>query len=234
MVALAAADEVSAVPIPVIFGHGEQIAYLCDLPGEIEKQICQELGVDDVAIGFFYKRFHIFWIDAWTWGGFRVLFKGNQYWTLPPEAWDGILGKEANEGLSKPFLYRFPLCMLLIGSLVVLGISKSALFPSMATRARRLLKDQRYQEALRIYFENLAPPEPPPGEESRAEQEAPPAVDAEAAFRSARERLVREGIATHQAEDNLQLLLGVMAMEFQARLQADARSATGSESSSPT
>src|SRR5688572_23360234 len=190
--ALTAADEVSAarIPVPVFFGQGEQIAHLCDLPGEVEKQVCKELGVDDVAVGFFYKKFHIFWVDAWTWGGSRVLFKGNQYWTLPPEAWEATLGKEASESLSKPFLYRFPPCMMLIGSLLLLGVSKSALLPSIATRVRRLLKDHRYQEALAIYFEKLTPPEPPPGAEPRAEQEAPPAVDPAAAFRSAREHLV--------------------------------------------
>lgn len=220
-VGLAMADEVSAakipIPIPVIFGHGEEIAYLCDLPSGVKKQVCEQLGVDDVAVGFFYKRFHIFWIDAWTWGGFRVLFKGDQYWNPPQEAWEAILGKEAGEGLSRPFLYRFPLSWVLVGALLLLGISKSFFLPSVATRIRRLLKDHRYPEALQIYFDNLAPPEGAPGAEPPPEGETLPAMDPAAAFRSAREHLVRHGIASHEAEDNLGLLLAAMASGYRAR-----------------
>jgi len=140
---LLASDEASTAksPVPEFLGHGERIAYLCDLSSEVKKQVCEQLGVDDVAVGFFYQRFQVCWLDVWTWGGIRVLFTGRRYWNPRPEAWQAILGKEASDSLRRPFLYRFPLFMVFIGSLVLLGIPKSILLPSMAMRAPKPLKD---------------------------------------------------------------------------------------------
>ena len=55
------------IPIPIIYGSDEKIIHVTDLPPDIRQAVSQKLE-QDVAVGFYYKRCHIFWLDVWTWG----------------------------------------------------------------------------------------------------------------------------------------------------------------------
>jgi hypothetical protein len=194
--------------IPIFFGWGDKISHVRDLPSDVRQQARQELG-RDVAVGFKYSRFHIFWLDIWTWGGSHVLYSGDNYSEPTPADWKEILGGEGRESLGKPFLYRFPLGLTILGCVVVVAVLGktigSRLFPSEETRVRRLLKDERYRQAVRTY-ENIVSP---PGGLSRIEgsQEGDPQV----AFASAVESLRAQGVPAAEAEENLLLILRVSA-----------------------
>ncbi|MHC4404958.1 MAG: hypothetical protein ACYTG0_35370 [Planctomycetota bacterium] len=179
----------------VIYGTDEKMAHVRDLPSDVEEDVRREMG-HDVAIGFLYERFHVFWLDFWTWGGRHVLYAGDEYWELEPIDWQGLLGEEGSENLSKPILYRFPLGLTIVVGLVIVGVLAAKLFPSDATRARRLLKDERYQQAVQAYAEKVSPPD---GSEETPES---PAESPKAAFASAVE-----------AERNMNLILRALAAE---------------------
>ena len=130
------------LPIPVFYGWGEEIDHVGDLPSDIKEDIRRELGRDP-AIGFAYRRFHIFWLDFWTWDGRHVLYcsEGKIYWEIGPESWIGpdswaeLLGRRESEMLSTPILYRFPLGLSIFGGLVILGTL--AILSSWFTPAHR-------------------------------------------------------------------------------------------------
>ena len=201
-------NEAQAKGIPIFFGWGETISHVRDLPSEVKQEARQELG-RDVAVGFKYNRFHIFWLDIWTWGGSHVLYSGDDFWEPTPTGWKELLGGEGSASLGKPFLYRFPLGLTLLGSVVVVAVLGktigSRLFPSEETCVRRLLKDKRYREAVRRYEQKVSPP----GGLSRIEGSEE--GDPKAAFAGAVEYLRSQGVPTAEAEENLLLILRVSA-----------------------
>jgi hypothetical protein len=208
LVAVAAfPGKAEAKRIPIFFGWGDNISHMRDLPSEVKQEVRRELG-HDVAVGFKYNRFHIFWLDIWTWGGSHVLYSGDRYWELPPADWKEIVGGEGSEGLGKPFLYRFPLGLtLLVCVVAIVGAGKvlgSWAFPSEETRVRRLFQDERYRQAVRAYGEKMSPP----GGPSRIEgsQEGDPKV----AFAAAVDFLRGQGVPPAEAEKNLLLILRVL------------------------
>jgi hypothetical protein len=153
--------------IPIVYGWGEEVTYVKPLPPGVREQARNELG-HDAAIGFLYSRFHIFWLDLWTWGGRHVLYADQKYWDPGERGWEELLGKEETAKLSAPILYRFPLGFTILVAIVGGATVWSVLFPSRIARGQRLLKDERYQKALKIYFEKVCPP---------AQTEAPSPVD---------------------------------------------------------
>ena len=74
---------------------------------------------------------------------------------------------------------------------------------------------------MRIYIEEFAQPTRPPGEQTPEHMPAPPPVDPEAAFKKAREHLTRNGVATHEAEENLGLVLAAIAQSRQPSSEAE-------------
>jgi hypothetical protein len=199
-----AAGEPILLGIPIVYGWGEEVAHVAALPGDARDGVRRELG-KDVAIGYFYKRFHIFWLDLWTWDGRHVLYAGNECWELPPDAWAEILGATESQKLGKPILYRFPLGLTILVGLVVLGVVTSKVFPSDAARAKKLLKDDRYQQALDTYA-NKVFPEQAPGETEPVAAESP-----QVAMASALEHLRNHGIPADEAEKNMLAILRALA-----------------------
>jgi hypothetical protein len=202
LAALSSADKAEAggIPIVVIYGEEEQITHVGELPGHLREQARRELG-QDVSIGFIWRRFHIYYVSFWTWGGEHVLYKGDRYWAPKADAWEKLLGKEEAAKLSVPFFYRFPLGLAAVGGLFALGIVGPRLFPSDRERARRLLKDPRYVDALAEFAQAIAPPE---GSSRRA-------LSREAAMEAAVRRLQDQGIPAARAEANFRTLVRVLS-----------------------
>jgi len=196
----------------IIYGHGEKMAYVGDLPKPLWQSnigpLDPKLGMNP-SVGYLYKRFHIFWCDLWTWGGRHVLYSGDNCWEPAPADWEELLGKGEREKLGKPFLYRFPLGLIVLGALAISAGLAKALIAGDGARARTLLADVRYKEALRLLVR-----ETPPDGSSEAVQTNRMAAQEEA-FAAAVNYLVDHGVPAHKAHANLQLILNVLANEAQ-------------------
>jgi hypothetical protein len=183
----------------VIYGSGEKITHLCDLLPEPRKEVRQELR-QDVAVGYKYHSFQLYHCDVWTWGGEYVLFNGTKYWKVPEEAFVELAGKSTSD-LGKPFFYRFPPGLLILGGIVVAWICGNLLVRAK-DRSKRLMHDPRYQEALRILAEEVKKADP---------DVSAPEPQREAAFdhglAAAVNYLQGQGVPPHEAEANLKVIL---------------------------
>jgi hypothetical protein len=75
-------------------------------------------------IGFFYKRFHIFWLSVWTYDGAFVRYQGDRYLPLQPAEIAKIFGKPESQ-VDRPFWYHFPLgLMIIIGGVILFIVVK--------------------------------------------------------------------------------------------------------------
>jgi hypothetical protein len=187
--------------IPIIYGHGETIAHLGDLPPDVRNELRRELN-QDVALGYAYSYFHIFWGNLWTWNGRYVLYQGNRYWELKPEGLKQIVGKTERE-LGKPFAYRFPLGLVIGVPLIVSVCIVGAFSRTDAERVQKLLTDSRYREALEVLSKPVSgQPAPQAGAPGTS---AEPGEDLR--FEAAVEHLYRQGVPRAKAEANLRLIL---------------------------
>ena len=149
LVTFGAMSTSSRAGIPIIYGVGDTIAYVADLPADHPAR--QEIGA--VALGYKYWRFHIYWGDLWTSGGEFGLYNGDAYWSLGTDP--KLVAEETGvpiEQIRRPFFYLFPLGWVILAGLVVVctvyGIIAGRNAP--ATKAAKLLKQPRYKEALEI------------------------------------------------------------------------------------
>ncbi len=58
----------------VLITRGETINHVADIPQPTKNQLLQEIRQQggkcaDLAVGFRYRYFGVFWLDFWTWGG---------------------------------------------------------------------------------------------------------------------------------------------------------------------
>jgi hypothetical protein len=186
----------------VLITHGDTINHVGDVPAQNLKQL------PATKVGFKYSYWGIFWLDLWTWGGEYCLYSGQQYWKLQPAEAAQLLNKSASD-LGKPFLYRFPLGLLLIVPFILLCCLVGFWQDSRKRKKMtQLFQDPEYQRALQIM-----------AEESKKQQdeavaaalkpEAPPAEDANAQkttvtpFEAGVQHLVSAGIPRAKAEQDL-------------------------------
>ncbi len=106
--------------------------------------------------------------------------------------------------MGKPFLYKFPLGLVIIGSLVILGglgalFGKASPVPTSPAQVQQLLEDPRYPKALEIMAEC--------GRQLEAAGPGPDGQTSSNPFEAAVEYLVREGVPAAEAEANLNLIL---------------------------
>jgi hypothetical protein len=205
----------------VLITHGDTIAHQGEVPAQFRTP-----DLPSTAIGFKYSYFGVFWLDLWTWGGTYCLYKDKTYWELEPKAAALLLGKSESE-LQRPFLYTFPLGLLILVPLVVLGGAIQLFHKPPPNPAAELLKDERYVRALTIFSEQVSREDAPPAPvaASTAPEGAiqtdvpppapPPAPDFEtlkqqkiaAAYEAAVTSLTQQGIERAEAEEKLSLLL---------------------------
>jgi hypothetical protein len=159
-----------ALAIPIVYGHGDTITPVADLPPAVVALFNDvPQGDRPDKLGFKYWRLHIFWADLWTSDGEFVVYRAipGQYFTLPSQdAKDIATNLQLKpEQVSRPFLFRIPL-----GWIILTGLAVCVAFASFAEKgkrppplpvpagpagpvdAERLLDDPRYQQALREVF----------------------------------------------------------------------------------
>jgi hypothetical protein len=148
--ALLSPAEASAAGI-VLVTWGETISHV----GKATPQAEQTQGIRQV--GFKYGYFGVFWIDLWTHGGTYCVYEGKRYDPVSPAEAARLLGKSEDQ-LSTPFLYRFPLGLLIFGPLIVLGIIVAAVDKGKGDETVLLFQDARYQKALEILNAHYSKP----------------------------------------------------------------------------
>jgi hypothetical protein len=195
---VATADAGLAVPIPIIWGKGETVAQVGELPPEVQQEATRELGAN-VSVGFIYNRFHIYYADLWTWNGRHVLYTGDKYLALDAAQWQELIGESAESKYGKPFRYRFPLGIVIIAALGVVSAIRPYVFPSDARRIEKLLNDPSYRNAINSLFPTDRFP-------LRVEYDAEEYDRAIASLTAA-------GISETKAKKNLDLLAGAVKME---------------------
>lgn len=91
----------------------------------ISPKTAMVMRMPGVEVGYKWSYGGLFWIDFWTWGGEYCLYRGNEYESITPEEAALLLGQSSAPG--RPFLYKFPLGLLIIAGIVVLGVIGSLL-----------------------------------------------------------------------------------------------------------
>src|SRR5262249_18267668 len=155
------------------------------------------------AVGFAYRRFHIFFCDLWTWDGRYVLYENKRYWVLQPEGVQMVFGKPEGK-VGKPFLYRFPLGLLILAGVAAFS-GLLSLWKTDADRAKQLLQDPKYQHALKVVSQDHSTSLPSsvffrPGHSEE------PSLAPEQRFSAAVDSILSEGVRREQAEKNVRLL----------------------------
>ena len=82
-----------------------------------------DMGLDMAGLEVVYHWSYggLFWIDFWTWGGeYCVMIGDKQAVVIPPELAAKLLGR--TDPPSRPFLYKFPLGLLILGGIAVLAV----------------------------------------------------------------------------------------------------------------
>jgi hypothetical protein len=204
----------AAQACPVLITRGETVTDM----GRVQPQF-HGANLPSTQVGYKYGHFGVFWVDLWTWDGTWCLHSGNRYWALKPAQAAELLGKTEAQ-LHPPFLYRFPPGLLIATGLIVLWVVKLFLSRQPPNPVVAVLQDQRYRDAVDLFYATLARQEeaaPPPTAPQEGALELPPPRSAEDEAR-ARERiavaheaavasLVKQGIPRGEAEFKLDLAL---------------------------
>src|SRR5437016_2616231 len=91
----------------ILITHGDTINKVGDIRNPELRQQLAATG-KNLAVGFKYSYFGIFWLDLWTWGGEYCVFEDKNYGPITAAQAAELMGVKESE-LGKPFLYRFPL-----------------------------------------------------------------------------------------------------------------------------
>ena len=203
------------IPIPIVWGHGEEMTELGDLPDDVSQGVAKELGTR-VTVAFLHGRAHVFWLDLWTWNGRHVLHSGDKYWEPDSTAWQKLIGGDPSEKYGKPLLYRIPLLPALLSVAVVLYVVQKTFFKTEQEKLEALLKDERYQRRIQTLFG------------SGDGGESPKAVTKldEERFVRAKNELIGEGVDADSAEINLRKVAEVIIANTNARINGALRVAS--------
>jgi len=223
----------------ILITRGDSISHLGDVAAEL-----QVADLPATAVGYKYSYFGVFWLDLWTWGGTYCLYKDKTYWELTPAQAAQLLKKSEAE-LGKPFLYHVPLGLVILVVVVGGALVMKVFEKSPEQKLDALLKEERYQKALEVFYAHAnAPLEPAPAAASEAITAAPPEGAAAptptaedqaqarlaAGFEAAVEYLAGQGVEREEAGRNLAALL---TRAQAASATADAMSPGGAAANSP-
>jgi len=195
----------------VVVTSGDSITHVADLDPAVADEIEAEAG-SGIAVGFKYEQFGLFWLEVWCWDGEYVLFRGEEYWDLPPDELMAAAGVTSFDELPKPWSYTFPPGLIAVGVLgigfvIVALVSKGdddddddaededePEVHDAVHAAAALNADPRYQQALQLY--NAHPTAPP-------EQRVQWAVA----------KLAEFGVPDHEARHNMAIVLQAQAQQ---------------------
>ncbi len=178
--------------IPIIYGSGEKVEKMGDLPDDARNAMRKELS-QEVSVGFLYRHAHIYYIDFWTWDGRHVLFNGDRYWKMEDGQWLMLLGELPSQKFGKPYAYRFPLGLIIVFVFVVMCVLQPIVSPSDEQTFAKVVKDPRYLAAA----ESVLPDDREPLSTDYDNER----------FDSAIASMKDFGIPEHTARNNLRLLL---------------------------
>ena len=199
------------IPIPVVWGKGEELKELGELPPEVAKTIQEESG-KYLKVAYLYERAHVFWMDIWTWNGRHVLYSGDEYWEPDSETWQAMIGGQPAQKYGKPILYRVPVLPALI-LLGVVGISvRKIFFKTEDEKLAVAMNDQRYQKAIQTIFGSDT------GEDDD-NQKFVTSIDHEK-FRRARDELVDAGVKVEAVDANLQKISNAILANTNAHIDS--------------
>jgi hypothetical protein len=204
--------------IPIVWGAGDTVSHINDLPPNSPIRQADPLLPPD-KVGFKYWRFHVFWLPLWTSEGEFVAYhneKHGKFFKLGPDPIKAahLIGVAPGD-LAVPFTYRFPPGWWVAGGFLVYLVG-AALFrqnqrkpeaqpASMSEEGSaptedvdavaQLLADPRYEQALRLIHAD------DPVEVTATE------------IRRGVEYLIEQGVAPPEAEANVDLLLRALREE---------------------
>lgn len=211
----------------ILITWGDTINHLGEINNPVYQKTLRNEGRAKLpAVGFKYTSFGIFWLDLWTWSGEYCLFEDKTYQPIPASLAADLMGVPESS-LSKPFLYRYPLGLLILIGIVTVGVPVAWLRGAEGRRIRRLFSDARYHQALSILADHSTRRQEAREQWQAAVQQAkerdeepppepvPPQPD-DGGFEEAVLHLVREGIPREEAEKNLSTMLHALAAQPQA------------------
>ena len=186
--------------------HGEKFSSYGDVPEEIRAEMRAEGEEVLTEIGYKYDHFGLFWLELWTWDGGWCVFNEDTNTYFPLEKTQAaILLDESPDDLGKPFRYKFPLLLVIVVVLVILGAIGSRVGKSNEDKIKKLLADDRYQQAVAIMQDHQEEIE-----KQATESDELPAED-EVGFNKAIDYLTSQSIERAEAEQNLSLVLAMLA-----------------------
>jgi hypothetical protein len=194
----------------MIITWGDTVSY-CGGVSDQHKLDVQAAHGADVAVGYHYHYWGLFWIDLWTYGGEYCLYRGESYRPLSPAEAAKLLGRPESD-LGKPFLYRFPLGWLLLAAIMAVVVLWMSLAKPLKDEFNPLSRDLRYYRALALMSEHAK--RVGAGTESQA--------NGSSSFEVAVLYLSGHGISQVEAEQNLAQLFAVLSPDVH-RLFADER-----------
>jgi hypothetical protein len=192
----------SAAEARGVITWGDTVSYVGEVSNQHKLGVQAGLGTD-VAVGYHYHYWGLFWIDFWTSDGEYCLYRGKSYWPLSPAEAAKLLGQSESD-LGKPFLYRFPLGWLLLTAVMAIVVLRLALAKRLKDKIKPLPRDWRYQKALAIMSEQAKRVEAGGGAAREGQ------ATALSGFEVAVQYLTGQGISQAEAEQNLAQLLAVL------------------------
>jgi hypothetical protein len=115
------------IPIPIVWGSGEKMTEMGELPPELSRGIAEKTG-NQVTVAFLYERTHVLYLDVWTWNGRHVIHSGNNYWQPDSTQWRDMIGEDPSAKYGKPILYRIPLLPALLVVLILGNMVRQRFF----------------------------------------------------------------------------------------------------------
>lgn len=205
------ADQATArgVRIPIVWGHGEELTELGELPQDVAQDIAEELGTP-VTVAFLHNRVHVFWLDLWTWNGRHVLHSGDKYWEPDSTTWQQMIGEDPSAKYGTPFFYRIPSLPGLLVIAVIGYAVRRRFFKTEQEKLEAIFNDERYQRSLRTLF-------------GTGDHEQPAKVITsldEDRFLRAKNELIGDGVDAHSAEANLRKIAVPILAQVNAQVDA--------------
>lgn len=146
LMSLGGTADVQARGWAVVWGSGEALVDVGELPSDVAAEVNLELEAD-VTVAFLYEYAHLFFLDVWSWDGKYVLRDGHSYWELDDTQWRELLAGGSVEQFDKPFLYQFPLFPTLVALVFAGWMVWVKLLMTEDQWLRSLLEDDRYYQA---------------------------------------------------------------------------------------
>ena len=201
--------------VPLLITHGDTVKKVADIPEDRKELVRTATGEADLGVGYRYSYFGIFWLDLWTWDGKFCLSRDLNVLELDEEQFQMLIGKPTSD-YSPPWLYRFPLgLVLVVGFGTMIGVSGFLAQHAEAKAAKHLAmlqEDHRYRQAMEIFQTTRQNAHIPDGQ-TVDEMEGARSARIDAGLDAAVDHLVQNGIEHEEALANFNKLLTALLLE---------------------